>query len=123
MAKCDEGYRCDVCGRDVEEIVSSAIYLSYVIGELDPELLHTTPERHLNCQPILSQFIVDDRFPPVFAAPPFDKRLLDADFVAMREQLITRGFRRLFEIQGVEMSMLDYPLPEVIDRYRGPTLG
>ena len=62
MAKCDEGYRCDVCGQDVERIGDSHLYLSYVIGELDPELLHTTPERHLRCNPVLAQFIVDDDF-------------------------------------------------------------
>ena len=42
MAKCEEGYLCDVCGGDVEEIVESDLYLRYVIGLVDPETLHTT---------------------------------------------------------------------------------
>ena len=43
MAKCEEGYLCDVCGGDVAEITDSDLYLRYVIGMLDPEMLHTTP--------------------------------------------------------------------------------
>ncbi len=43
MAKCEEGYLCDVCGGDVEEITDSDLYLRFVIGLLDPETLHTTP--------------------------------------------------------------------------------
>ena len=62
MAKCDEGYRCDVCGLDVTSIIDSDLYLRFVIGELDPETLHTSPERHLRCNPILSQFIRCDGF-------------------------------------------------------------
>ena len=42
MAKCEEGYLCDVCGGDVAEITDSDLYLRYVIGEVDPETLHTT---------------------------------------------------------------------------------
>src|SRR5437660_390556 len=40
MAKCDEGYRCDVCGRDVEAITDSELYLRYVLGEVPLEQLH-----------------------------------------------------------------------------------
>ncbi len=114
MAKCDEGYRCDVCGQDVEQITDSHLYLSYVIGELDPELLHTSRERHLQCHPILAQFIVDDDFPDIEAEPPFGKASLDPEFVQRRERLVTRGYRRLRQIQGSELSILEYPLPEVI---------
>ena len=60
MAKCDEGYLCSVCGEDVAEITDSDLYLRYVIGLLDPELLHATPERHIRCNPLLAQFIVDE---------------------------------------------------------------
>ena len=65
MVRCEEGYLCDVCGQDVEEITDSDLYLRYVIGMVDPESLHTTPERHIGCNPALAQFIVDKRFPPV----------------------------------------------------------
>ncbi len=114
MAKCDEGYLCDVCGQDVAEIDDSQLYLSYVIGELDPERLHTTPERHIRCNPVLAQFIVDDQFPPVVADGDFSKQKLDPQFVKQRELLVTRGFRRLRELRGLELPILDYPLPEVI---------
>ncbi|MCA9149601.1 MAG: hypothetical protein KDA92_09895 [Planctomycetales bacterium] len=114
MAKCDEGYLCDVCGEDVAEIDESQLYLSYVIGELDPERLHTATERHIRCNPVLAQFIVADDFPPVVATGPFDKANLDPQFVQEREQLVTRGYLRLRELRGIELPILDYPLPEVI---------
>ena len=46
MAKCDEGYLCEVCGEEVAEITESDLYLRYVIGDLEPESLHILPERH-----------------------------------------------------------------------------
>ena len=118
MAKCDEGYRCDVCGEDVEDIRDSDLYLRYVVGLLDPETLHTTKERHIRCNPTLAQFIVDAAFSPVVIVGDFDKRQLDASFVAQRESLITRGWRRLQELAGQEISVLEYPLPEVIEKLR-----
>ena len=95
MAKCEEGYLCDVCGGDVEAITDSDLYLRFVIGEVDPETLHTTRERHIRCNPVLAQFIVDDDFEPVTVAGVFDKRQLDALYVRQRETLVTRGWRRL----------------------------
>ena len=62
MAKCDEGYLCDVCGQDVADLVDSDLYLRYVIGLLDPEVLHTTAERHIRCNPTLAQYVVADGF-------------------------------------------------------------
>ena len=38
MAKCDEGYLCQICGKDVANVLESDLYLRYVIGQLDPEL-------------------------------------------------------------------------------------
>ena len=116
MAKCDEGYLCDVCGDEVESIVDSQLYLSYVIGELDPELLHTTPERHIRCNPILAQFITSVDFDSVQVDGDFDKRELDPVFVRSRETLVTRGWQRLREISGQELSILEYPLIEVRQR-------
>ena len=113
MAKCEEGYLCDVCGGDVEEITDSDLYLRYVIGMVDPETLHTTRERHIRCNPALAQFIVDDDFAPVVVEGPFDKRQLDPAHVRQREILVTRGWRRLREVQGQELTILEYPLPEV----------
>lgn len=113
MAKCEEGYLCDVCGGDVEEITDSDLYLRFVIGMVDPETLHTTRERHIRCNPALAQFIVDDEFAPVTLDGPFDKRQLDPTHVRQREILVTRGWRRLREVQGQELTILEYPLPEV----------
>lgn len=113
MAKCEEGYLCDVCGQDVAEIWESDLYLRYVIGLIDPETLHTTRERHIRCNPALAQFIVDERFEAVTLDGDFDKRQLDPKFVRERERLVTRGWLRLRELAGAELSLLDYPLPEV----------
>ncbi len=115
MAKCDEGYLCEVCGLDVADLTESDLYLRYVIGQADPEVLHTTPERHIRCNPTLAQFIVADDFPPVEVTGPFDKRQLDPPYVAQREELVTRGWRRLHELlaQGEEIPIIDYPLDEI----------
>ncbi len=113
MAKCDEGYLCEVCGEDVEEITDSDLYLRFIIGMIDPEILHTTKERHVRCNPSLAQFVVDDGFPALTVEGPFDKRQLDADFVRQRELLVTRGWKRLKEIAGQDLQILEYPLPEV----------
>ncbi|MEX2138566.1 MAG: hypothetical protein WD894_04855 [Pirellulales bacterium] len=113
MAKCEEGYLCEVCGEDVAELTDSDLYLRYVIGLLDPEVLHTSRERHIRCNPTLAQFIVDDEFPPISVGGAFDKRLLDPIFVRQQETLVSRGYRRLKEIAALDLPILDYPLPEV----------
>ncbi len=117
MAKCDEGYRCDVCGNDVETVEDSDLYLRFVIGMVDPETLHTQPERHLRCNPSLSQFIVADEFDPVSVHGDFDKRQLDAEFVSNREMLVTRGWRRLQEIAHSDLPIHMYPLEELRDKW------
>lgn len=122
MARCEEGYLCDVCGGDVEHIWESDLYLRYVIGQVDPETLHTTRERHIRCNPTLAQFIVDPDFEPLTIEGPFDKRQLDAGSVREQERLITRGWRRLKELAHQEgVSLLDYPLQEVRERMRQQT--
>lgn len=118
MAKCDEGYRCEVCGEDVEQITDSDLYLRYVIGLLDPETLHISKERHLRCNATLAQFITDERFPPVTVSGDFAKQRLDPAFVASQELLVTRGWQRLHELAGSEISVLEYPLPEVIEKLK-----
>ena len=47
MAKCDEGYLCDVCGEDVAAIVDSDLYLRYILGEVGPLELPKLRERHI----------------------------------------------------------------------------
>ncbi len=122
MAKCEEGYLCEVCGRDVENITDSDLYLRYVIGLVDPEVLHTSRERHIRCNPSLAQFIVDEEFQPVAAQGPFDKRQLDPAHVRERERLVTRGWRRLKELVSVP-KIIDYPLPEVRARIEAKAQG
>jgi hypothetical protein len=110
VAKCEQGYLCDVCGRDVEHLFESDLYLRYVIGMVDPEVLHVSAERHIRCNPALAQFIVDADFPPVDCAGDFDKRGLDRKFVRDRETLVTSGWRRLLELTGSDTPVVDYPL-------------
>ncbi len=92
------------------EMVESDLYLRYVLGWVDPEVLHTTPDRHLRCNPGLAQFIVDDDFPPIEVAGEFDKRQLDPLFRAEREALVTRAWRRLREVRELGLPIVDYPL-------------
>jgi len=118
MAKCDQGYRCEVCGQDVAHLTDSDLYLRYVIGMLDPEVLHTTPERHIRCNPALAQYIVAESFEPVVVEGPFDRRSLDVAYVRPRQQLVTRGWMRLREIAERQIPIIEYPLPEVMARNR-----
>lgn len=120
MAKCEKGYLCLVCGKEVEDLVDSELYLRYTVGWLDPEKLHIAPERHLRCNPALAQFISDDRFQDMQVPAELCKSQLDPEFVTKRTELLTRGYQRLLEIHqaGESVSITDYPLPEAIARYR-----
>ena len=113
MARCDQGYICDVCGQDVEAIVDSDLYLRYVLGEVRPEALTASPERHIRCNPALAQFIMDPAFPPVRCEGVFAKEQLDAEFVDEEEARVTRGWRRLQEVPTLGVPVTEYPLPEV----------
>ena len=97
MAKCDEGYLCEVCGDEVPTIVESDLYLRYVLGEVSSEALPSAPERHLRCNPTLAQFIDDDRFPPLRADGAFSREELDDDFVADE---VARVIREALEANG-----------------------
>lgn len=112
MAHCEQGYLCEVCGEEVAELADSDLYLRYVIGEIDVRQLLAAPERHLRCNPTLSQFIVDDRFLPVTVDGPFAKGQLDPDDVREREELVTRGWKRLQELRDLRISIHEYPLEE-----------
>ncbi len=118
MAKCDEGYLCVVCGEEVEGIGESGLYLRFVIGLVEAELLHQYPERHIRCDPTLAQFIVADDFPAVVVEGDFDKRLADPENVRQQEELVTRGWQRLQELTKCRPPLItDYPLPEARQRY------
>jgi Cyclic-phosphate processing Receiver domain len=117
MARCEQGYLCEVCGEEVEEIAESDLYLRYVLGEVDPEQLHRLPERHIRCNPALGQFIVADDFPPLNVEGAFAKSDLDPQFVAQEEKRVTRGYRRLRQLERLSLPILEYPLPEVRQRW------
>jgi len=123
MAKCDEGYLCDICGQDVAELTDSDLYLRYVIGMLDPEVLHTTSERHIRCNPLLAQYIVADDFESFAVEGPFDKRHLDKAYVTERERLVTSGWKRLKEVGGLGIPIIEYPLPEVLEKIKSRSIG
>ncbi|WP_439622702.1 hypothetical protein [Gemmata sp.] len=110
MARCDEGYRCGVCGRDVEAIADSDLYLRYVLGEVPLEVLHRLPERHVRCNPALAQYVADPAFEPVPCDGPFGKSNLDPAFVADEERRVTRGWRRLQAIPRLGLTVPEYPL-------------
>ena len=110
MAKCDEGYLCDVCGEPVDGITESGLYLRFVLREVPLEELHVTPERHLACSPVQAQFIIDERFETPEVEGMFDKRLLDDDEVRRMERRATAAFRRLREVAGSSLAVAEYPL-------------
>jgi hypothetical protein len=110
MAKCDEGYRCEVCGGDVEVVTESDLYLRFVLGEVPLEMLHRLPERHLCCNPALAQYIVHPQFEPVTCEGPFAKALMDPEFVASEEKRVTQGYRRLLAIPTLGLAVPEYPL-------------
>jgi hypothetical protein len=111
MARCEQGYLCEVCGQEVGEITQSDLYLRYVLGEVPPEQLHLLPERHIRCNPALAQYIADPAFELMRCEGVFAKELMDPDFVTAEEARVTRGWRRLQELPRLGISILDYPLP------------
>ena len=122
MAGCEQGYLCDVCGQDVEQIIDSDLYLRYVLGEVPPLALPKQRERHIRCNPALAQFIVDPAFAPVRCESIFAKENLDPPFVRDREAEVTRGWRRLQEIPRLGIPITEYPLPEVLQRWAQQTI-
>jgi hypothetical protein len=124
VVACEQGYLCDVCGADVEAIIESDLYLRYVMGEVSPLALPRQRERHIRCNPATAQFIVDPAFAPVRCEGVFAKEHLDRDYVAAREELVTRAWRRLQEIPRLGITIPEYPLPEVLrawgEQARGP---
>lgn len=113
MARCDQGYLCDVCGQDVENITDSDLYLRYILGEVPPLRLTKERERHIRCNPAMAQYIVDAAFAPVHCDGAFAKETLDPAFVREQEERVTRAWQRLQEIPTLGVAIPEYPLPEV----------
>lgn len=118
MVACEQGYLCDVCGQDVEAIVTSDLYLRYILGEVSPLELPNLRERHIRCNPATAQYIIDPAFPPVRCEGVFAKEWLDRDYVAQQEALVSRAWRRLQEVPRLGIAIPEYPLPEVIQKWR-----
>ena len=116
MAKCDEGYRCEVCGRDVEAVADSDLYLRYVLGEVPLDVLHRLKERHVRCNPAVAQYVADPAFEPVVCDGPFAKSELDPAFVRDEERRVTRGWRRLQAIPRLGLTVPEYPLSVTPDQ-------
>jgi hypothetical protein len=112
MAKCEQGYLCEVCGEEVSQIEESDLYLRFILREIPVGQLLSAPERHLRCNPVVSQFIVDQEFEPIYAEGPWDKRGLDREFVSQEERRVTRGWRRLQEVKSLGLPLNQYPLEE-----------
>lgn len=117
MARCDEGYLCDVCGNDVAAITESDLYLRYVMGEVPPLELPTQRERHIRCNPATAQYIVDPAFEPIRCDGFFAKHNLDPEFVREQESRVTRAWQRLQTIPTLGVAIPDYPLDEVRERW------
>ncbi|HEX3313572.1 MAG TPA: hypothetical protein VHR72_01720 [Gemmataceae bacterium] len=113
MARCDEGYLCDVCGQDVAAIVDSDLYLRYVLGEVSPLELPNQRERHIRCNPATAQYIVAAEFEEVGCDGLFAKQSMDAEYVRQQEERVTRAWRRLQELPTLGVPITEYPLPEV----------
>jgi len=118
MAGCEQGYLCDVCAQDVEQITESDLYLRYVLGEVSPVELPAMRERHIRCNPATAQYIMDPAFEPVHCDGLFSKGSVDPAFVAEQEERVTRAWRRLQEIPGLGLPITEYPLPEVLQAWR-----
>ena len=110
MAKCDEGYLCEVCGQDVAAVVDSDLYLRYILGELPLERLHLSPERHIRCNPALAQYIVAPGFALVSCPGAFAKAELDPQYVIEEELRVTRGWNRLQAVPTLGLTIAEYPL-------------
>jgi hypothetical protein len=118
MAACETGYLCDVCGRDVEAITDSDLYLRYVIGDVNPLELPKQRERHIRCNPAIAQYIIDPSFEPVMCEGMFAKTNLDAEYVRDQEAQVTRAWRRLQELPRLGLAIPEYPLPEVLEKWK-----
>tara|TARA_R100000789_G_scaffold97640_2_gene100423 strand:+ start:8570 stop:8929 length:360 start_codon:yes stop_codon:yes gene_type:complete len=107
LAKCDQGYLCEICGEPVKNIVESSLYLRYVLGEVQLHELFGKPERHLKCDHELAQYIRHEKFehnPELVAA--------NGNATLTEEQCdrVTQGWIRLREVVHLGIPITEYPL-------------
>ena len=110
MARCDEGYPCAACGKDVDAVTESDLYLRFILDEVPLESLHLYPERHVACHPELAQFIAHPDFPPVRCEGAFDKTHMRPDDIEAETRRVTTGWRRLRAIPRLGLALPEYPL-------------
>ncbi len=107
MAKCDQGYLCEICGEPVKNIVESSLYLRYVLGEVQLQELFGKPERHLKCDHELAQYIRHEKF-------EYDPELVAANETASLSDAqcdrVTKGWVRLREVVHMGIPITEYPL-------------
>ena len=113
MARCEQGYLCEVCGDEVEDITESDLYLRYVIGEIDARSLLSAPERHIRCNPVQAQFIVADEFEPVVVEGPFAKGEPRPGGRPPPGGADHARLATLQEIKQLGIPVSEYPLPDV----------
>jgi len=110
MAKCDQGYLCELCGEPVKNIIESSLYLRYVLGEVAVHELFAAPERHLKCDRDLACFIVHEKFEcPDFSNDQGDDCLNEQE-QKQKESRITAGWLRLREVVQLGIPITEYPL-------------
>ena len=102
----------------MEAITDSDLYLRYIMGEVPPLALPKMRERHILCNAATAQFIIDPAFGPVKCEGAFAKETLDPGYVSEEEVRVSGAWRRLQEIPTLGIPILDYPLPEVRERWR-----
>lgn len=79
-------------------------------------------ERHIRHNPARAQYIVADDHAPVVIDGSCGKQQLDARYIAEGEQLL-RGWRRLNEVAGLGIPIIEYLLPEVVAQIRARSIG
>ena len=112
MAKCDQGYLCEVCGEPVKNIVESSLYLRYVLGEVEIHQLFSAPERHLKCDPDLARFIVHEKFASLDLTQQGDGDNMSEKERKEKRKRVTAGWNRLREVVQLGIPITEYPLPE-----------
>lgn len=109
MAKCDKGYLCLVCGRNVDRIQDSDLYLRYILGEVSPDRLHLEKEIHIRCNPERAQYICHPDFSDISLEGPFSRKNLDPAFVSQEQARVSAAYQRLIKLTSLGIGILDYP--------------
>lgn len=114
MAKCDQGYPCEICGTPVKNIIESSLYLRYVLGEVEAHELFSAPERHLKCDHELAQYIVHEKFdrPATSSETDNAQSASEPEQRRKKEARTTAGWLRLREVVQLGIPITEYPLPE-----------